>query len=360
MPWDNAGTLCPIGDLFNYAPAGALFKEGFPQNEKDDSVFPAVQSLGGHRSVDQSAFYRQEGNQPHEVNDDTGGGLHFTDRLTDGGYDANLKTYCFYAREDYKKGDQVLLCYGLYTNLELLEHYGFVLPQNPNDKVYISLHSFKDFTRDLEFIWSHKVDPHCSMHIQVDGRPSFHLLAALRLCCTSAGVRKCRGHLAFSGLQISTESDVASYQRLKERCISLLTSFSTTVDMDTALMHIIALCSSIDGLVGLLELLTTSREMGNLWMPGQVGFKLLEDSICGWITLSERSQQQVLEEMQSLLQFHRESLSDARTSRVKSEGELLLQRWWLSVQWRMCHKMILQRCISICNQQLQLLSLAEK
>jgi len=34
---------------------------------------------------------------------------------------------------------QVLLSYGTYTNLELLEHYGFLLNNNPNDKVYIPL-----------------------------------------------------------------------------------------------------------------------------------------------------------------------------------------------------------------------------
>jgi hypothetical protein len=29
----------------------------------------------------------------------------------------------------------VFLCYGAYTNLELLELYGFLLPANPHDKV---------------------------------------------------------------------------------------------------------------------------------------------------------------------------------------------------------------------------------
>jgi len=33
----------------------------------------------------------------------------------------------------------VLLCYGTYTNLELLEHYGFLLNENSNDKVFIPL-----------------------------------------------------------------------------------------------------------------------------------------------------------------------------------------------------------------------------
>ena len=34
---------------------------------------------------------------------------------------------------------QVLLGYGTYTNLELLEYYGFLLSENPNEKTFIQL-----------------------------------------------------------------------------------------------------------------------------------------------------------------------------------------------------------------------------
>lgn len=33
----------------------------------------------------------------------------------------------------YQPGQQVFLCYGRHTNLELLELYGFILPENPHD-----------------------------------------------------------------------------------------------------------------------------------------------------------------------------------------------------------------------------------
>nr|CAD1818867.1 unnamed protein product [Ananas comosus var. bracteatus] len=77
IPWDSAGCLCPVGDLFNYAA---------PDDEAIDN---------------------------------------FNLRLMDGGYEEDTASYCFYARKKYEQGEQVLLGYGTYTNLELLEHYGF-------------------------------------------------------------------------------------------------------------------------------------------------------------------------------------------------------------------------------------------
>ena len=54
----------------------------------------------------------------------------------DGAWDEASGEYRFHARRAYRAGDQIMLCYGRYTNLELLEHYGFLLPPvpgNPND-----------------------------------------------------------------------------------------------------------------------------------------------------------------------------------------------------------------------------------
>ena len=60
-------------------------------------------------------------------------------RLIDGGFEVEIGVYCLYARELYMQRERVLLCYGQYTNLELREHYVFILGDNPNDKIYIYL-----------------------------------------------------------------------------------------------------------------------------------------------------------------------------------------------------------------------------
>ena len=50
----------------------------------------------------------------------------------DGHYDPKDEMYRLVSRRSYKPGDQVFLCYGRHTNLELLEHYGFMLDNNPH------------------------------------------------------------------------------------------------------------------------------------------------------------------------------------------------------------------------------------
>ena len=50
----------------------------------------------------------------------------------DGHFDEDSGVYRLVARRRYKKGEEVYLCYGRHTNLELLEHYGFLLLDNPH------------------------------------------------------------------------------------------------------------------------------------------------------------------------------------------------------------------------------------
>lgn len=239
---------------------------------------------------------------------------------------------------------QVLLCYGLYTNLELLEHYGFILPQNPNDKVFLRLETFSGSLPDLGPI-------HGSMHIEVDGRPSFQLLAALRLYCAPAEVRKRKGHVALCGQQLSMENDLVAHQKLKEECVNLLGKYPTTMLMDVVLMHILSLCSSLDGLVGLLDLFGSSKLL-------VVGQKLLVDSVCGWSALGADNQEQVLNELQSFCAFHSTSADENAASR--RECHLQMHRWWLSINWRFGQKRTIHRCIAYCDGQLLLLNKQRK
>ena len=114
VPFDPAGALCPVGDLFNYAPPPPAHAptflgtplEGGDEEETRDRVRP-----GDDEEPDQKP-------------------------AGDGAWDEASGEYRFHARRAYRAGDQIMLCYGRYTNLELLEHYGFLLPPvpgNPND-----------------------------------------------------------------------------------------------------------------------------------------------------------------------------------------------------------------------------------
>ncbi|KAI3798726.1 hypothetical protein L1987_34004 [Smallanthus sonchifolius] len=171
IPWDSAGCFCPVGDFFNYAAP------------EDEQVF----------SEDLTAA------------DMAAKSL----RLTDGVFEGESAAYCFYARTNYKKGDQVLLSYGTYTNLELLEHYGFILNNNPNDKAYIPLPS------DLYSLYSWPLD---SLYIHQNGKPSFSLLAVMRLWATPKHLQKSVRHLAYCGSIISNENEIIVMEWLSKKC----------------------------------------------------------------------------------------------------------------------------------------------
>ena len=98
VPWSTAGTLCPIGDLFNYA-------SGAPC---DESMVDLCTLSDVHTRKDSFSVEMRHEIQFYDGNYDSGRVVQFTDRLTDGGYDSKAKAYRFYARENYKKGDQVL------------------------------------------------------------------------------------------------------------------------------------------------------------------------------------------------------------------------------------------------------------
>ncbi|CAN1305965.1 hypothetical protein LINPERPRIM_LOCUS26674 [Linum perenne] len=70
VSWDEAGTVCPVGDFFNYAAPG----------EEESSGQDELISDQNHSDLDASV---------------------------EAGFRDHLSAYCFYARRDYKKGEQV-------------------------------------------------------------------------------------------------------------------------------------------------------------------------------------------------------------------------------------------------------------
>lgn len=210
VPWDCAGALCPVGDLFNYAP------------------------------------------QVEEASDG---------RTLDGGYEEERGMYRFYARRNYVCGEQVLLCYGLHSNLELLHHYGFILPLNPNDAFRISLpppHILRP-TPQKNRVWGRQLALSVvteqqsarreaeelggevggggpgKYSIQADGQPSFCLLAALRILAEPKNVRRKIRHLAISGERVSWEGDMAVYNWLQDECRVILRKLPTSAQEDEVL-----------------------------------------------------------------------------------------------------------------------------
>ncbi|KAK6154088.1 hypothetical protein DH2020_013727 [Rehmannia glutinosa] len=223
IPWDTAGCLCPVGDYFNYTPP-----EEDPYNLNNGKVCGA----GSFSHVTSSLEGENEGNSMEQLSDAN------TDRLTDAGYDETVASYCFYAKRNYGKGEQVLLSYGTYTNLELLEHYGFILQENPNDKAFISLET------EMYSLCSW---PKESLYISQDGKPSFALLSTVRLWATPVTKRRSVKHIAYSGQRISNENEIAVMEWFAKKCQVMLSSFSASIDEDALIMRIIDKIQDYDG-----------------------------------------------------------------------------------------------------------------
>ncbi|KAL3613357.1 hypothetical protein CASFOL_042770 [Castilleja foliolosa] len=279
IPWDTAGCLTPIGDYFNYAP---------PEENPCHLKTAEVCGDGSFSNITSSFESESAENSMKDPLDDAN-----TDRLIDAGYDEAVACYCFYAKRYYCKGEQVLLSYGTYTNLELLEHYGFVLEQNPNDKAYIPLET------EMHSLCSYPKD---SLYISQDGSPSFALLSTVRLWATPVNKRRSVKQLAFSGQRISNENEIVVMEWIAKNCRELLSSCSTSIDEDALLLN----------MIDKIEDYTVEVE----GPPGS------------W------------DEIRSFLESSRMMSGKTRRS---------VCRWKWAVQWRYAHKKILSDCISYCT-----------
>ncbi|TVU39347.1 hypothetical protein EJB05_12760, partial [Eragrostis curvula] len=273
IAWDDAGCLCPIGDLFNYA-------------APDDEA-----SLEGEGAAEVSNCH-----QKNEISD-------LSERLTDGGYEDD-NAYCLYARKTYKKGEQVLLGYGIYTNLELLEHYGFLLSENPNEKTFIQL--------DLD-IFSVSTWPKDSLYIQPSGQPSFALLCALRLWMTPSNRRKAISFQIYSGSLVSTVNELTVMKWLINKCKGTLQQLPTTVELDESLLIFLR--------------------------------KIQNSTNCK----TDVKQSSFEQEFAVFLRFHRVELDCTYHNQLPARLLRSLERWELAVQWRCNYKKTLTKCISYCE-----------
>ncbi|GAB4855299.1 hypothetical protein Ancab_023918 [Ancistrocladus abbreviatus] len=299
IPWDDAGCLCPVGDFFNYAAAGEdLCGSEYPESCNIFSLHVTSLENGG---VMEDAVLSAE-----QYEDSSG-------RLTDAGYEGNVAAYCFYSKRDYRKGDQVLLSYGTYTNLELLEHYGFILKENLNDKVVIPLGPD---------IFASSTWPADSMYIQQNGRPSFTLLSTLRIWATPANQRKAVARFAFSGSQLSPQNEIAVMQWLASSCRTILESLPSTIEDDNLLLQ------AIDNIQDLQSL----GEVKELPFSVSSEFDSFLESNC-------LRNGEGIGKLAFCRKFRR-----------------TLDKWKLAVHWRLGFKKILVDCISSCCQTMDSLS----
>lgn len=197
VPWDTVGALTPFGDLHNYEPPPPPCT---PDLLLADNTAP--------EDADTATASSSSG---------------------DGHFDEASASYKIVARRPYKAGEQVFLCYGAHTNLDLLELYGFLLPSNPHDRAFLPPELFAQHC-------SFKPIPAAACYLHADGHPSWDLLRLLRLNAASAADRKAKGNLLAAGQRASVRDDLKCLIWLAEACERHLQQLPTTVEEDEALV----------------------------------------------------------------------------------------------------------------------------
>ena len=148
----------------------------------------------------------------------------------------------------------MFLCYGRHTNLELLQHYGFVLPDkaNPPDTAALPPQLLPVAVRQQlarAAADSHAGNTGSSMgsgndgdlqegpaaaacYLHASGAPSWGLLRALRLGCATSAERRSSSYLALQDQAISAGSERGAFEGIKAACEAALAALPTTLQQD--------------------------------------------------------------------------------------------------------------------------------
>lgn len=195
LPNDAAGCLTPFGDMHNYKPP--------PPPELPEISGVTAGTIGGG-----------------EISGD-------------GHFDVETRSYCIHTRCAVQPGDQVFLCYGVYTNLELLEHYGFQLEDNPHDTAILP-------RAIVQRVLGEKAAEELPLEaaaLHPCGIPKWSLLQALRLSAADPSDRRRSGHRAAAGQPITPAAEVAAMEQLHRLCSEALALLPTTLQSDEARLH---------------------------------------------------------------------------------------------------------------------------
>ena len=106
-------------------------------------------------------------------------------------YNDTAKELRAYADQDYKKGEEVFISYGIMTNPDLMMTYGFAMPNNAYETVGFALGMDQMsptqiaadplLPKKLALLTRQKLDPGMQTHVALDGQPSPRFLEGMRI-----------------------------------------------------------------------------------------------------------------------------------------------------------------------------------
>ena len=207
VPFHAAGALTPMGDMFNYAPHDppVLVKVcGAP-------MFDVREDDGGESDSKDDDRAPTPGDGAY-VNDEIG----FTFRSA-----AQAE-----GRRGIRAGEEIFVCYGDYTNLELLELYGFTLKpdENPQDAYVLDVKVGAEAVPLKVFV----------------GGFAWNDLAEVRIAFATKRSRKNEKALrdiARRGGALGVDEELETFAAIREAAANALLSFPTTAKSDSDTLH---------------------------------------------------------------------------------------------------------------------------
>ena len=208
VPFHDAGALCPVGDMFNYAPLDP----------------PSLIRVVGAPTFG----VRAEDDDDDEAGT-TVGAVERDPIPGDGAYDEATRTFSFRSsvqpagRRGCLPGEEIFVCYGEYSNLELLDFYGFVLEPDVNPQDCYTLDVCVDDSTSM-----------MPLKVFVGGF-DWNDLAEIRIRSALAKTRKNEKHLrdiARQGGALGGEEELSVFDAIRKAAGETLLSFPTTAKQD--------------------------------------------------------------------------------------------------------------------------------
>ena len=212
---NEAGGLCPIGDLFNYYPPPG------PQPLLPQPFLDAIEGETDEMGAD--AF-------PDATES-------FEGIWGDGHWEERTSSFVFKTGDrTYRKGEQIHLCYGQYSNRQLLEIYGFLLMDNPQESVPLASIIPQHHMRS----WVMGAQDQGLYEVYQNGYPSWDLLCLVRwaAACEKEGsvFEKARASIQ-QGSMVSVDLEKQAFVYLHNLCAEKLRRFATTAAEDLTLLN---------------------------------------------------------------------------------------------------------------------------
>lgn len=213
VPFHAAGALCPMGDMFNYAPPDApelIEVVGAPMHGTRDCLDDCLETRVASR-----------------LNEDArpvpGYGV----------YDDVAKTFAFKTarqpegRRGVREDEEIYVCYGEYSNLQLLDFYGFTLApdENPQDSYTLDVNGSPLQVFVGGFSWTDLAN--------------LRVLIAIQCASTTKAKinEKAIRDIARRGGALGAEAELRTFSAVRDAAAETLLSFPTTAQSDVEALN---------------------------------------------------------------------------------------------------------------------------